>query len=209
MKISKNTSSYDTLERFISYYYQIFLVKKFNPNKILEIGIENKTVSSYLINNGYDVETCDIRKDTNPDFVADIRNLPFKNRSYDLVLAFEVLEHLPWKDFEASLNELYRVSKKDVLISLPYSSIQFSAVIKFPFIRKIINKSFINLTFLTPFFHPNKPLSSDHYWEIGMKNYSFTKIRKYIMGSGFEIVEDFRIPINNYHHFFILRKNNL
>lgn len=55
MKTSKNSYNYDTLERFISYYYQISLVKKVNPNKILEIGIENKTVSTYLINNGYDV----------------------------------------------------------------------------------------------------------------------------------------------------------
>lgn len=206
MKTSKNSYNYDTLERFISYYYQISLVKKVNPNKILEIGIENKTVSTYLINNGYDVQTCDIRKDTKPDFIADIRELPFKNRSYDLVLAFEVLEHLPWSDFEVSLAELHRVSKKDVLISLPYSSMQFSAVIKFPLIRKIFNKSFLNLTLLIPCLYTNSPLSSDHYWEVGLKNYPLKKIKQILKKCGFEVIDDFRIPINNYHHFFVLRK---
>ena len=43
---------YDDLGRFISYYYQIKLALDLNVEKFLEIGIGNKTVSSYLKNKG-------------------------------------------------------------------------------------------------------------------------------------------------------------
>lgn len=45
---------------------------------------------------------------------ADIRNLPFENECFDLVVNMEVLEHLPGylADCEKSIKEFYRVLKK-------------------------------------------------------------------------------------------------
>jgi len=98
--------NYDGLTRFISYYYQIDLTTSLNISKCLEIGIGNKTVSSALINRGVNVTTCDFDSELKPDYVADIRELPFENNSYELVMACQVLEHLPWSDFSKALNEL-------------------------------------------------------------------------------------------------------
>jgi ubiquinone/menaquinone biosynthesis C-methylase UbiE len=48
---------------------------------------------------------------------ADIANLPFGDRSFDLVLAIEVLEHVP--DPRAALGELARVARGHAVISVP------------------------------------------------------------------------------------------
>lgn len=197
---------YDDLERFISYYYQSEFVRKLNPKKILEIGIENKTISNYLKNNGFNVTTCDINKTTKPDYLGDIRKLPFKKNSYDLLMAFQVLEHIPGEDFSIALKELHRVSSKWVILSLPYSALNFSAVVKFPFIKKIIKKEFLNFRISLPYFFMKKPKSKYHFWEIGIKKYSKSHVRSIIKNEGFNILREFRPPINNYHYFLILEK---
>ncbi len=46
--------------------------------------------------------------------------LPFRNKSFDLVLCCEVLEHMEDKLFLDTIKELIRVSRQHVLISVPY-----------------------------------------------------------------------------------------
>lgn len=58
----------------------------------------------------------------NGNFIcADIRNLPFKNESFTVLLASEVLEHLPSED--AAVTELYRTLAKNglLLVTVPCS----------------------------------------------------------------------------------------
>lgn len=50
---------------------------------------------------------------------ADIRHLPFKDRSSRLTLACEILEHVPRESGEAFLKELDRVSDGDLIVSTP------------------------------------------------------------------------------------------
>jgi SAM-dependent methyltransferase len=49
-----------------------------------------------------------------------IDSLPFDNRCFDVVSALEVIEHLPFSVYETSLQEIARVSRKYILISVPY-----------------------------------------------------------------------------------------
>jgi SAM-dependent methyltransferase len=51
---------------------------------------------------------------------ASSEHLPYLDRSFDLVLCSEVLEHLPDEMFRRTLDELRRVSRKYILISVPY-----------------------------------------------------------------------------------------
>jgi ubiquinone/menaquinone biosynthesis C-methylase UbiE len=46
--------------------------------------------------------------------------LPFRSNYYDLIVCTEVLEHLQHKEFELTINEIERVAKKYILISVPY-----------------------------------------------------------------------------------------
>ena len=92
--------NYDDFNRFISYFNQIESIKKTNPDNILEIGVGNNTLSTYLRSKGFDLTTCDFDESLKPDIVADIRKLPFEENQFDTVVAFEILEHLKFKEFE-------------------------------------------------------------------------------------------------------------
>jgi len=197
--------NYDSLMRFLLYFYQIDLTRRLGPEKILEIGVGNKTVSNYFRQHGFCVTTCDHDKDLEPDYVADIRELPFGNDSYDVVLACEILEHLPWDDVDKALSELQRVTRRYVIVSIPYCAIPFELVLRFPLIGRITKKPYVNLFFRIPRFFSEIEFSGQHYWEMGRKGYSIGKVRK-TLGKRFRIVKETRPLLDSGHHFFVLEK---
>jgi ubiquinone/menaquinone biosynthesis C-methylase UbiE len=196
---------YDDLPRFISYFYQIDSVRKLAGKKVLEIGIGNKTVSNYLRQQGIKTDTCDFDKRLAPDFIADVRDLPMEDESYDLVMACEILEHIPWKDVDKALKEIARVSSKNAVISIPYSSASFEFMLTFPLIRNLLKKPFIGLFFRIPYFFLGMKFEGEHYWEIGRKGYPIRKVRV-ALRKHFKILEERRPPMNPYHQFFLLEK---
>lgn len=192
---------YDSKERWISYWYQINEVVKTNPSTVLEIGIGNRTVSDYLAKIGIKVTTCDFDKSLKPDIAADVTKLPPKNASFDTVLCAEVLEHLPFAKFPVTAKEIFRVTKKYAIITLPHASITnfyFGAKV-IPFIPK----KEISLKVDFPSKHK---FLGEHYWEIGKKDYPLAKIKGIIERSGFTIEKCFYPKENPYHQFFVLKK---
>jgi len=144
---------YDSLNRFISYFYQVDLVREAiesDTNKILEIGKGSGFFSDYIKKLGYNITTCDFDKNLAPDVVADVRSLPFKDNSFDIVTAFEILEHIPFEDFPKALAELRRVASRRVIISVPYKSTFFEFVFRFPGIRTLFKKPFLGFILRWP-----------------------------------------------------------
>ena len=164
------------LKRWISYFYQIKKIINHSKkkSKILEIGIGSKFVYNRLKEMGYNITSADFDERLNPDVVADITDLPFEDNEFDLVCAFEVLEHLPFSEFEVALNEMKRVSKKHVLFSVPYSAFKFHLSFKFlPFFP--IKTFEIHIPYLI-----KHKFNGEHYWEAGKKNYPVKKIKRNI-----------------------------
>jgi ubiquinone/menaquinone biosynthesis C-methylase UbiE len=60
----------------------------------------------------------DINKNINPDIVADINNLPFRDGVFDLAYCYHVLEHVSVKPVRA-IKELKRIAKR-VEIEVPH-----------------------------------------------------------------------------------------
>jgi ubiquinone/menaquinone biosynthesis C-methylase UbiE len=51
--------------------------------------------------------------------IGSIDTLPFHNNGFNLVTALEVLEHLPLMVYEKALNEICRIARKYIIISVP------------------------------------------------------------------------------------------
>ena len=195
---------YDKLSSFISYYYQVNLFRELQCRRLLEVGIGNKTISRYLKSHGYDVTTCDYNENLKPDHVADIRELPFDDNSYDAIMACEILEHLPWNDVPIALSELKRVARRCVIISLPVISFYLEFVFKFPLVNQIFKIPHMDIFFSLPLV-TFKMRPKHHEWEIGARNYPIRKIRKAV-SNYFRIVKEVRPVLNPRHRFFVLEK---
>ena len=206
MKKSK-TNPYVSLDyinhaRWESFWVQIEEILRTNPKNALEIGKGSGVVSFVLQNQGIDVTTLDVDKRVSPDVVGDVRQLPFRDKSFDTVLCCQVLEHLPFSDFEQSLKELRRVARDYVVISLPepFSTYFYLATKFIPFIPK---KSFV---FKVIRFVRSK-VDSVHKWEIGWPGTSLNQVDQAIKTCGFKIERTFCPAENLYHRFYILKKN--
>lgn len=90
----------------------------------LEIGFEDFRLT-YLLRTRIDLVSVDLPKKVNDPHgyklaFANIQHLPFRNNAFDIVVCTEVLEHLPENVLLKGIKELQRVSRKYVLISVPY-----------------------------------------------------------------------------------------
>jgi len=100
--------------------------------KVLEVGCGEGILSVMIAKKGNQVIGCDISRPNlgvakerakrenlkNIEFLeCDACNLPFPDNSFDLVIADNVLEHLP--DFWKGLSEIRRVTKSKAIIALP------------------------------------------------------------------------------------------
>lgn len=99
-----------------------------SPTRILEVGVGEGEVTARLAERWPDATFCGVDlpdpelaghwdgKGFSPLF-GDIGRLPFPDDTFDLVLAIEVLEHVPFP--ELALAELARVGRRDLVVSVP------------------------------------------------------------------------------------------
>jgi ubiquinone/menaquinone biosynthesis C-methylase UbiE len=81
-------------------------------------------------------------------------------------MACQILEHIPFDDFEKALSELKRVAKDYVVISLPRRCSCVEFVIKLPLIRSFFKRKFIDLSLVKSLKFKGFEESGQHYWEI-------------------------------------------
>jgi ubiquinone/menaquinone biosynthesis C-methylase UbiE len=171
---------------------------------VLEIGIGNGFTSRYLREKGFNLITCDIEKTLKPDIVASVTNLPFPDNSFDIVLACEILEHIPYENALKGIGEIYRVSSAGAVISLPDST--RCAYITFPIPKYGKIQKIITIPNLRPKKHTIT--KSGHFWEIGKKGFPLKRIKTDIQTSGFVLEKTYRVFENPYHRFFIVNKRS-
>jgi hypothetical protein len=191
-------SKYTGLDRWSSYHYQLKEILALKPSTVLEVGVGDGVVRDYLRSNT-DIKytSFDFAEDLKPDVVGDVRKMPLGDGQFDVVCAFEVLEHLSFEDFDAALNELARVSKRNVLLSLPHFGPPVQFFFKMPKLK-------VRFAFRLPW-HPVHTFNGQHYWELGKRGYPVSRIRKSLRNH-FDIRKEFVPFENQYHHFFVLEK---
>lgn len=196
----------NNLENFVSYYTQLKEIYALKPFTVLEVGIGNGLVYSMLNRIGIITQSVDINGSLYPDWTGDIRNLfMFGDNRFDVVCAFEVLEHIPFSDFEHALEELKRVCKRHVLISVPIAKKGIEFYLKVPKFKPFY------LYIDNPIRFKQKEVkdnTSAHYWEVNKKGYSKLKLIN-IISKHFKILKCYRPTLNKYHLFFVLEKKDM
>ncbi len=99
-----------------------------SPGRVLEVGVGEGEVTARLAARwpaatfvGLDLPDPELAANWDgrgfAPLFGDVGRLPFPDDSFDLVLAIEVLEHVPFP--ELALAELHRVARRDVVVSVP------------------------------------------------------------------------------------------
>lgn len=199
-KTNYNFSKYIHKRRFSSMWHQLDEILATQPDSVLEIGPGPGIFKILASIFGIKVETLDLDPELEPDHVGDIENMPFDDKKYDVVCAFQVLEHLPYDAALVALNEMVRVSRRYVIISLPDAKVVYRCSFQIPKIGEI------NLFIPKPTLRSKAHVfNGEHYWEINKKGYSLNKVIQDF--SAFcKIEKTYRVNENPYHRFFILRK---
>jgi hypothetical protein len=195
------SQSYDTKERFISYWHQIHEVLGLHSPEILEVGIGNGFFSDYLKKRKMDVITLDKEIVLKPDVVGSVLTLPFHDSSFHTVACFELMEHLPYERFCDSLSEIFRVSKLYGVLSLPDINKAYRFNIQLPGFNEL--KKLISIPRIRGL---KQELDGKHYWEIGMFRFPLIRVLKDIRKVGFEVKKTYRIFEFPWHRFFVLTK---
>jgi ubiquinone/menaquinone biosynthesis C-methylase UbiE len=101
--------------------------------------IEENTDISHLMGVDFSEDAMKMLKTSKK--VGDITNIPLEEDSYDLVSALEVLEHLDLEEYRKAKEELVRVSKRYILISVPFAETLEDEFVKCPKCKTDFNKS--------------------------------------------------------------------
>jgi len=100
---------------------RVDITLKYADKRILDVGCSNGAYVRLLRGRGYDAYGLDLLpdKEWRGEYksyfqVGDICHLPYKDNSFDTIIAFEVLEHV--ENVKSCLKELYRVCRKNIII---------------------------------------------------------------------------------------------
>ncbi len=207
--LSKNdyfNESYFDKNQLFSLCEQMSLIYKYSQEftepKIIEIGKGNGFVSDFFKKAAYHFQTFDINKNLEPDIEGNILEFStIVEYRPDIIVACEILEHLPFDMFEDSVKEIARGTGKYVIITLPEFKKFFGANIELRLPKRKV--------FSVPFFiklRGNKALGIGHFWEIDFDKRSKRNNIEKIFKKYFNIIESGNFHTNPYHNYYVLEK---
>jgi len=188
--------------RWASVWHQVDEIIRLQSKNVLEIGPGPgvfKVVAGLF---GVKVETLDLDPHLKPDHVASATALPFPDREYEAVCAFQMLEHLPYDLSLKAFGEMVRVAHKNIIISLP------DARTMWPYAFHIPKRGTVAVLVPKPCLGARAhTFDGQHYWEINKRGYALKKVTA-DLSTVCRLVKSYRVPENPYHHFFVFAKEN-
>lgn len=195
------------IRRLYSYIYQLEFAIEVAPKKVLYIGKGTGIAPSLLSKCPGDPEiiTMDIEAKFDPDILGSVLDIPSENNAFDVTMCCQVLEHLPFDNFQKALTEIRRVTKDRLVLSIPDRRFYFGLWAKAPLIRLGVSMSLPRFPLMFLPYPEEKTKINGHYWEIGHKGTSLNTIKKKIYQAGWKIKKIKRVPDWSWHTFFILQ----
>jgi cyclopropane fatty-acyl-phospholipid synthase-like methyltransferase len=191
---------YDDFKRWSSYWHQIQTIRRCRPKRVLEIGVGSGVLTWYMRERlKLDVTTVDIDPALRPDVLSDVLELRSRlaPASYDLVCAFQVLEHLPFDRLDAALAALAAVTRDRVVVTLPNNGRTFQMRMEVWRFQLALGRKVG--------WRRHWRFDGEHYWEVGTVGHSAREVRRHI--SEALILESETVyPDNPYHREYVGRR---
>ena len=185
--------------RWASVWHQLDEVIRLKPGNVLEVGPGPGAFKQMATLFGLTVETLDLDPDLKPDHVGSATALPFADASYDVVCAFQMLEHLPYEITLQAFAEMVRVSRRHVVISLPDARPVWQYRFHVP---KFGTHA---LLFPRPIMkQPEHVFDGEHYWEINKQGYELARVTNDFCRVC-PLVRTYRVFENPYHRLFVFK----
>lgn len=208
MKVQVDKTHYD-FEKYVdehrwnSYYYQIKEGLN-NDGDVLVIGVGDGVVVNVLGDFGKVVDTFDFDPELEPNIVGSVTKIDeIVKKKYDTILCCEVLEHIPFEEFEDTIKRISRCVNSKFILSLPNSSARLDVNVKLPKLPNVKIRKLIKKPFQKEYKIEDQG-NGEHYWEINAKGYSEKRITDIL--KKYFVIEKRYIPSDNmYHIFYILR----
>lgn len=146
------------------YWNQAKLVyERCNKNQqLLEIGVGTCLLYDLLKRRKWNIKTLDIDPEKAPDYCQNAAEFDFKKSKADVILAFEVFEHMPFSTFQKVIGKIRASKVEDIYFSVPWNEKTiFQLNLKLPKLPEInfgVNISNRRITEPT------------HFWELSKRN---------------------------------------
>ena len=154
----------ETEPHFNWYYHQAKLVyeKCDRTDQILEIGVGTGLLSDMLKKRGWNVRTLDIDEHKRPDYCVSALDFDYKAHQVDIVLAFEIFEHIPFETFKKVIKKISESGVKSLYFSLPWNERKaFGLSVKLPKFKELSWSIWLPL---------NKITTHAHFWELSKES---------------------------------------
>jgi ubiquinone/menaquinone biosynthesis C-methylase UbiE len=95
-----------------------------NTQSVLDVGGANGWVTIgfpkeiWVITQ--DISMQSLKRGDGESILSDAANLPFPDKSFDMVICSQVLEHIPQRAYKGVISEISRIARKEIVISVPY-----------------------------------------------------------------------------------------
>lgn len=117
-----------------------------DTRSLLDAGCGNGVFIKYLgkerpslVLHGMDRSNAALKFVESEKTLGDVTSMPFPDASFDCVTCLEVLEHLPIEAYAKAVRELFRVSRKYIIVSVPYNEVLEDSHTQCPSCRSIFN----------------------------------------------------------------------
>ena len=217
VQVSKDNYAFDRYvlqDRWLSYYYQIKEATSLMEGEICQsyliIGAGDSIVPDVIkrvvLNTigGVDeeqilVDTFDFDSSLLPTYEGDLREIArIVKKKYDCIICCQVLEHLPYDQFEGILRQLKGICNRRFILSLPQHRLPFVIDVETPWFRKAL-RCYIEKSWVKSI-----PWNGQHYWEVGIRGHRRRDIVEVV--SKYFDVERRYVAFGNSYHFFVISK---
>lgn len=197
---------------FPAWYRYYFLIKEVLIHKftnILEIGPGSGIIENILKDKVENYVTMDINPNLNPTIIGDLMKFDLSLQGkFECVICADVLEHMPFKDLELNLKNIFRYLAKggEALITIPHQRKEIIIISRFPGYKILFFSLPIWVTprgFYKWFILKRCRIDPYHCWEIGDKKVKRQDVEKVIKMVGFKISKFMELP---YVDFYGLKK---